>query len=105
TPDCRAAVSRLPCRLRRSARVWSCRNLEPGTRNSAHLFHTRSRASNASDRQRHVDFSSRSHGAAHLDPAAMALDDAFGDRQAEAAAAGRDVAASIEALEDTREIL
>src|SRR5262245_1460468 len=95
TPGCRAAVWRSPCRLRRSARVWS----------SAHLIQARSRASHAPDRQRHVDFSSRSYGTAHLDPAAMALDDAFRDRQAEAAAAGRDVAAAIKAFEDTREIL
>ena len=44
-------------------------------------------------------------GAAHLDPAAMALDDAFRDRQAEAAAADGDVAAPIEAFEDAREVL
>src|SRR5262245_35452967 len=61
--------------------------------------------STAAERQRHVDFGSQSNGAAHLDPAAMALDDAFGDRQAEAAAAARDVAAAIEALEDPREVL
>ena len=43
--------------------------------------------------------------AAHLDPAAVALDDALRDRQPEAAAADGDVAAAIEALEDAGLVL
>jgi hypothetical protein len=57
------------------------------------------------DRQRDVHFGAGAHGAAHFDAASVALDDALGDRQAEAAAAHGDVAAPIEAFEHARQIL
>src|SRR4030095_10317272 len=63
-----------------------------------------SRASTPGDRQRHVDLGSRADSAAHIDPSAVALDDALRDRQAETAAAHRHVAAAIEAFEDPRKI-
>src|SRR6185436_10753791 len=56
-------------------------------------------------RHGHVDFGSGPRLAPHVDPAAVALDDALRDRQSEAAAAGGHVAAAIEALEDAGLVL
>src|SRR6185503_7170696 len=92
-------------RLSRSSRAIALSSSMIRTRLDICIPRARSRASTPPDRQRHVDFSSRAYCAAHLDPAAVALDDPFGDRQAEAAAADGRVAAAIEAFEDAGQIL
>src|SRR5262245_16140634 len=54
----------------------------------------------AARRQDHLNLGSNTDLASHVDPAAVALDDALRDRQPKAAAARGHAAAAVEALED-----